>query len=128
MEEKQLYLTEETINVIKDKIQEELLKRGITAPIIKFKEYIDRNGNHKIELKTEDFQTSPVIFKRLWVDIFGTEVYIPKEEESTDHYNIWIALDYSYEHFGGRRNECTLFTFRCSVSLDNKHVYKIIIN
>ena len=128
MEEKQLYLTEETINVIKDKIQEELLKRGITAPIIKFKEYIDRNGNHKIELKTEDFQTSPVIFKRLWVDIFGTEVYIPKEEESTDHYNIWIVLDYSYEHFGGGRNGCTLFTFRCSVSLDNEHVYKIIIN
>ena len=128
MEKEQLYLTEENISVIKETIQTELLKRGITAPIIKIEEHI-RNGTHRIELQTEPFQTYPVIFKKLWVDNFSTSINIKKYEETdVEYYKVWISVYCSYEHFNGGSNGCKLFDFLCDISLNNKYINKITID
>lgn len=119
MEKERLYLTEKTLITIKNEIQTELLKRGITAQIVEFKEYI-RNNMHRIELKTEPFQTSPIMFKKLWIENFSNGVYIEKDKETGyEYYHLWISVHYSYEHFNGGFNGCKLFDFFCNISLDN---------
>lgn len=128
MDKEQLYLTEDNLSIIKEKIQTELLKRGINTPIIKLEEYV-RNGSHYIQLQTESFQTFPVLFKKLWIESFGTSIMIDTyEEEKIKYYRVWIRIYYSYEHFEGGSNGCKLFNFNCNVSLDNKLVNYFEIN
>ena len=60
------YLSARNIEDIKELIQLELLKGGITAPITTLEEVIPSNGNaHKLHLSTAEFQTTPVLFKTL---------------------------------------------------------------
>ena len=46
------FLTDNQLSFVKEAIQDELLKRGITAKISKFEE-----RNYKLEVETESFQT-----------------------------------------------------------------------
>lgn len=112
-----MYLpTEKQWNEIKDFIQDELLKRGIHAKIIKcgLKEI---RGNQYPDLETEEFQTTPVIFKSLKVGSFNSSMTEEKEEDTPYTY-IWMRINYLYTHFGGGSNGCDLFDFSCKVIKD----------
>lgn len=110
-------LSEKVINIIKDLLQTELLKRGILAPIKRIEEEDGRSGSRYISFNTEEFQTTPVIFKSLIVENFNS--WIKKVEGG---YEVTISVHYSYEHFGGGSNGCSLFNFYCNVSEDGEYV------
>ena len=110
-------LSEKAINTIKDLLQVELLKRGILAPIKRIEEEEGRSGNRYISFNTEEFQTTPVIFKSLVVENFNS--WIKKVEGG---YVVTISVHYSYEHFDGGSNGCSLFNFQCNVSEDGMYV------
>ena len=110
-------LSEKAINTIKDLLQTELLKRGILAPIKRIEEVELRSGDSYISFNTEEFQTTPVIFKSLMVENFNS--WIRKIEGG---YVVVINVHYSYEHFGGGSNGCLLFNFQCNVSEDGMYV------
>ena len=116
-------LSEKAVNTIKDLLQIELLKRGILAPIKRIEEVEGRSGNRYISFETEEFQTTPVIFKSLKVDNFGS--WITKGEKSLA---ITISVHYSYKHFGGGTNGCSLFKFYCTVSEDGEYVGSVSIS
>jgi hypothetical protein len=114
------------VELIKERIQEELTKRGIHAPITTFEEYENAHciGERKINLKTAEFQTTPVIFKKLRVESFSTNI-----EKVKELYQVYISLHYSYEHFGGGRNSCCLFDFTCKLFKDcDNNIYAVQIN
>jgi hypothetical protein len=106
------------VELIKERIQEELTKRGIHAPITTFEEYENTHSicERKIKLKTAEFQTIPVIFKKLRVESFSTNIEkVETTEKVGAHYHVYISLHYSYEHFGGGTNGCVLFGFGCKL-------------
>jgi len=119
---------------IKNKIQLELLKRGIASPIIKCEEVI-KNNVHRIEIKTASFQTIPVIFKELWIENFNSSI---KEETidvegsegilETIVYRVWIKIMYEYEHFGGGSNGCELFNLTCNCYKNESYSINPIIS
>ena len=107
------YLTEKSLEEIKNKIDMELLKRGFPK-LSEIKERENGNG-HGLEFHSEPFQTTPVIFKEIWVESFSTNlseaVDIYKEEEFKV-INIWAQVNARYELFDGGSNGCDLFTIR----------------
>jgi hypothetical protein len=92
--------------IIQEFIQDELLKRGFTAPIIEFKEEA-----HRFSFITEKFQTTPVLFKSICVSDFGSGIRdIDESYENCVVRSFWIQIHVNYQHFGGGSNGCTLFT------------------
>ena len=114
MESTEKFLSVENLEAIKDTIQLELLKRGVIAPIVKLEEVIRKSNNHHIELATAEFQTIPVMFKKLGVINFGTFVgKKPKNELKPElegeFISVWISVYFSYEHFNGGSNGVEMF-------------------
>lgn len=105
---------------IQEKIQIELLKRGFMAQI-----KVEVNSRYKhVNVLSEPFQTTPVIFKSIIIDNFGGS--IKKVEETLNNsIEVWIPIHISYEHFDLGTNGCALFSFTCTVVGDN--VYSILI-
>jgi hypothetical protein len=114
-------LSEKAIALIAEHLQTELLKRGILAPITKIEEEESRPGKTHISFETEEFQTTPVIFKSLKVENFNSWI-----EEVDGGFQIGIDVHYSYKHFGGGSNGCSLFKFRCMVSEDGMYVGSVV--
>lgn len=117
--ENQKLLSEGNLKFIKEVIQLELLKRGITAPIVIIEETIN-NNRHRIELETSEFQTTPVIFKTLKIIGWNTSVEIkPKSELKPDaignYILVWIPIYYTYTHFGVGSNSTEIFTLLFNV-------------
>lgn len=125
-------ISPQQIELIKDKIQIELLKRGIHAPIIQLEEHEGRTKEHRIRLKTSEFTTTPTIFKRLWIEQFNTWITRKTHENvegPVELYSITIGVNYSYEHFGGGTNGCNLFTFHCNLRTDlMEHIFDVEIS
>lgn len=114
------FLTHANLEGIKDIIQLELLKRGVIAPIVKIEEVVHRSGSHGIELLTEYFQTVPVMFKKVRVTSFNTNVEIGKlshlnpelpKNMDDDYVAVWINTHFSYEVFDGGSNGTNLISF-----------------
>ena len=116
-------LSEKAVNTIKDLLQVELLKRGILAPICRIEEVTSRSGSSYISFNTEEFQTTPVVFKSLIVENFNS--WIRNVEGG---YVVTINVHYSYEHFGGGSNGCSLFNFQCNISEDGEYVGDVTIS
>ena len=110
-------LSPSALENIKGILEEQLLKRGITAPIIR----IEESESNKVNFETSTFQTTPVIFKTLKVTNFGS--WIIEEEGFT---TVSISVHYSYTHFSGGYNLCSLFDFKCKVKEDR--LYDIVIS
>lgn len=119
-------LSEKQLEIIKDNIQIELTKRCITASIIKIEEVPVKmnNSSTRIELKTEKFQTVPVIFKELWLESYNSSVSLLEDNSSVE---VWLGIYYSYKHFNGGSNGCKLFTLNCQC-FDVDEVSDIKIN
>lgn len=126
-------LCQTQLELMKDAIQIELLKRGIHAPIILIEEYVgNHDKNSHIRLKTSEFTTTPTLFKKIWVEDFGSgleeETVIVSDGELTK-INVYVNIHYSYEHFGGGRNGCSIFGFNCTFRKDLPNdIFKISIS
>lgn len=120
-----LLLSQENLNAIKEFIQVELLKRSITAPIIKIEEESSKSHSHYIKFNTTEFQTTPVIFKKLQVNDFGSSVVRSLRSELNpeaegEYISVWISVHYSYESFSGGTNGTELFNIWFNVFGENK--------
>lgn len=99
-------------DIIKEFISNELCKRGFHAKIETFDIVKDR-----IQFETENFQTTPVIFKEINIGNFGGGIgrgtlytITGKGEVVTDDVlNVWIPVHVSYTHFDGGTNGSNLF-------------------
>jgi hypothetical protein len=118
-------LCPETLELIKEAISVNLIKRGFHAPI-ELTGGMDRRGfEYKLALTSEPFQTTPVLFKEIRISDFGSWVKSDTTDaESEGLLNVGVRVHVSYEHFDGGRNGCELFTFTCQVRAEDKHIYK----
>ena len=124
-----LLLSQANLNAIKESIQVELLKRGITSPIVEIKE-VTNGSSHYILFNTAEFQTVPVMFKKLWVNNFGSSVARrPKSDLSPDtdgeYIFVWISVHYSYESFSGGSNGTSLFDIWFNVFGESEYDVKM---
>lgn len=113
------YLSATQIELLKNKIQEELSKRCIHAPIVRFEEIESESYSNRIEMETKDFTTVPMLFKRVNCVCFGSGVNVTEEEDNFD-YLLWMNVNYSYEHFGGGRNKHEVFSLNVKFNYGDK--------
>jgi hypothetical protein len=115
--------TVEQRKAIQELIQDELLKRGFTAPIKTFEETECRRSGNRLEFETENFQTTPVIFKEIVVNDFNTSLSQETKKNSSDQEyletNFWMTIHVSYRHFDGGTNGCNLFQISGKFFNDN---------
>lgn len=115
-----MILTQQQLDKIHDFIQMEMLKRGYSAKIISFKE-VEGKLESRIEFQTEDFQTAPVMFKRLYISNFSSSIQKHvefSEEYNIDCYQVWIQVSVRYENFSGGSNGTNLFSVTGTVVKD----------
>jgi len=116
-------LSKTVLEQIKDEIGDALLKRGYNAPFT-LTEFTDRK-DVRLELRSEPFQTVPVIFKSLVLTQFGTSV---KQVPNHEHiYSVWISVSVHWKHFGGGTNGTTLFDYCCKVNTEQHIVFDQVI-
>jgi len=71
----------EQMEKIQKFIQKELLKRGFLCKIIEFREISKNQYTNLFSLRTENFQTTPVIFETVYLSNFGGSVYCDTDED-----------------------------------------------
>lgn len=103
---------EKTYKQIAELIRIELLKRGFMVDVTCYPE-----GEDRVKIETSSFQTTPVIFKRLWIDnSFGCIVerqYDEKHKVKYTDYSTTISVN--YETFSDGMNATTIFRVRLRV-------------
>jgi len=113
---------------IRDRILEEILKRGISTKMSSFKEVEVEGRKTRIEFITEPFQTIPVIFKEVRIGSFSSNIIPASPDEDNEIYEVFIGINWFYEHFDGGRNSCKMFCFSCKFSEGEDHIYNIQID
>jgi len=103
----EITLTKETIESIEEKLNLELLKRGF--PNVK----VEQHCENRLIAESEEFQTTPVIFKSIRVEDFDGGFTV---EEDLIH--IWIRLHARYEKFSGGTNGTNIIEFRAVTTLE----------
>ena len=113
-------LTEKQLSLVKEAIQDELLKRGIIAKISKIEEI-----NERLVVETESFQTSPVMFKEIYVysHISGFSMMLDKEQEGAAQ--LYIGLSFRYTLFSGGTNGSDLMNLRFYFIQGSNRIAKI---
>lgn len=106
------------IEQIKEFIEDELAKRGYHAPLTRFEVASMSNNNKREVLKitSEDFNTIPVLFKRLYVYNFSGSIKV--EGNLT---KLWIPVHVGWENFNGGHNATSLFTAYATCVTDEKY-------
>ena len=87
---------EKIINEIAKTIQNGLLRIGITTNV-----KVDKH-NDTLSVTTSDFQTQPVLFKRVYID--GVGKIVSRNPDAESIFNCSLYLDYRWESFLGGRN------------------------
>jgi hypothetical protein len=108
-----------TMDRISESIRIALLQRGFTAPLT-ITQDVNRSKEPCIKVKSEPFQTVPVIFKSIWIDDFGSSIRPLTDENKEpvpDMLSVWVCVHVSYEHFPNGSNGCAVFHYTCKVNL-----------
>jgi hypothetical protein len=93
-------LSKETISLIQDRLNIELVKRGFHAPTT-----IEQKNN-RIEVTSSPFQTTPVLFEELTIGSFNGGI-----QDHENLYTIDIPINVFYKSFSGGSNGVSLFHF-----------------
>lgn len=100
-------------------IQTELMKRGFHAQITTLDETEFRDGSIGFNLETEEFQTTPVLFKSIKLMSFNSFISDVKEADNGFEYRTFsISINARYNHFGGGSNGCNVLSVRGEFSED----------
>lgn len=123
-------LTDNQLSQIKETISVEMLKRGYTAKMIEFKEVSSNSNRSRIEFQTEEFQTVPVMFKKINLSNFSSSISLNPEltlQHEREIFNVWLQVNIRYESFGGGSNGVGLFDYNCTFEKGDKRVFNEII-
>lgn len=101
-------MKESTINQLAEIIRTELLKRGIIVSVS------GKKGKKGIEFTSSDFQTTPVLFKRISINAWVTE----RDQEENWGHEALVFVHANYELFEGGSNGIDLFNIKCGISKD----------
>ena len=93
-------LSKETISLIQDRLNIELVKRGFHAPTT-----IEQKAN-RIEVSSTPFQTRPVLFEELTIGSFNGGI-----QDHENLYTIDIPIKVFYKSFSGGTKGVSLFHF-----------------
>ena len=100
-----------------------LARLGISGELFETKVLENKHDDtFRYKIESSPIQHTPMIFKKLIVS--GSMYYIEvKEDDFLFNFSkkrdiIRVTLDYSYEHFGGGRNGCTLGSLTFGVEKD----------
>ena len=115
----------EQMEKIQKFIQKELLKRGFLCKIIEFREISKNQYTNLFSLRTENFQTTPVIFETVYLSNFGGSVYCDTDE---DVIIFRLPINVFYEIMDGGKNSTLLFTVSAKLTTDGKYVYAFTIS
>lgn len=99
--------------LIRQIIQEELLKRGFTPKIIKFQEKVTGGNYNRIEFETETLQTTPVLFKE--IKIRDSRSYIELVTGADAHSNFFrfsLHIRADLYLFDGGFHACDIFNLK----------------
>lgn len=94
----------ETLEQIAELIRIELLKRGFIVDVT------CTPTENSFKVKTSSFQTTPVLFKEVWIESWSVFVDEKENDKGVKYTNYQITMEVCYEHFDGGRNGCNLFT------------------
>ena len=102
--------TQEQRDELQKVIQVELLKRGYTAQIIKFEE---NETNSRFIFKTENFQTTPVMFQEIYISNFNSSLEkdeLIKDDKTHFVTRFWVEVNCFITHFNSEgKNSFSLF-------------------
>lgn len=103
-------------------IQIELLKRGFIVNVV-----CVPKGDNDFKVKTTSFQTSPVLFKNVWIESDYAIFSEGTSEKGNKYTDYFVRLSAKFELFGGGTNGCELFTmeFRKFENWDSVKVLSI---
>ena len=88
-----------------------LRRLGISEQVKETKEWTDRHDTRiKYNFESPAINQMPVMFKKLIVvgDIEAYEPKVKEGEEPKSYYEVVVRLEYSYNHFGGGSNGCSI--------------------
>jgi len=122
IDQKTFLCSPEQMEKIQKFIQKELLKRGFLSKIIEFKEICKNHYTNYFKLKTEDFQTTPVIFESLFISNFGGSAYNDRDEDVIIFH---LPINVFYEIMDGGKNSSLLFTVSAKLTTDGEDVYAL---
>lgn len=95
----------ETYEQIAELIRIELLKRGFIVDVT-----CTPTKDNSFKVKTTSFQTTPVLFKEVWIESRNVFVEEKENDKGVKYTDYNISIHVCYEHFDGGRNGCSLFS------------------
>jgi len=126
-------LKENQIEAIKEAIRIELLKRGFTAPIT----LVEREDDSYplLKLRSEPFQTVPVIFKEMNIMNFGgniekikkTHKNFKNEDVEVEGVSFVVPVSVGYTHFDLGSNSSSLFYISGYVIEESDNIFDLRI-
>lgn len=111
---------EKIYHQIADIIQTELLKRGFVVNVS-----CTPTPDNSLKIITNEFQTTPIIFKKVWIESFDVEVDQNETDKGLKYVDYHIAINVFYEHFDGGQNGCNLFYISLR-SFEDNDIVKIV--
>ena len=95
----------ETYEQIAELIRIELLKRGFIVDVT-----CTPTKDNSFKVKTSSFQTTPVLFKEVWIESWNVFVEEKENDKGVKYTDYNMSIHVCYEHFDGGRNGCDLFS------------------
>lgn len=98
-------MTPELVDNLKELLRDELLKRGINVALTA------TSSKDKVTISSSDFQTTPVLYKRLYIKTTGviTKEEVDKGGSSFIRYSLPLRVYARVETFNGGTNGIELF-------------------
>lgn len=96
---------EKLLRQISEIIRIELLKRGFTVDVI-----CTPTKDNSFKVKTSSFQTTPVLFKDVWIESWNVFVEEKENDKGIKYTDYCVSLNVCYYHFDDGRNGCNLFS------------------
>jgi hypothetical protein len=126
-------LTREQLDSFKERVSEELTKRGFHVTLEVNEERCKYDGESKIIITSNNFQTVPVLFKKLAIVNFNTSVKKQPINEifgdgDGDCFVVDVGVYVGYEHFDVGSNCSQLFHIHCVFMGTNERLFKVKIN
>ena len=97
----------EVLEQIREIIRIELLKRGFIVDVT-----CTQTKDNSFKVKTTSFQTTPVLFKDVWIESWNVFIEDKENEKGIKYTDYNISIHVCYEHFDGGMNGCTLFSIK----------------
>ena len=113
----------EILEQIAELIRIELLKRGFVVDVT-----CTPTKDDRFKVKTSTFQTTPVLFKEVWIENWSVFVVDRENDKGAKYTDYTVSMSVFYEVFNGGHNSTRLFTLNFRKFQDWEEVRIISIN